>query len=98
MCSSAGSTDDFAPFTSTAPFHRIAFEVRQRFRHRCFGGLATPFYLAHQHGALYRRDAKVSHTLGVGLPGKASFRFLSDKKRCELVLDNLEDQAKVLAN
>jgi hypothetical protein len=64
----------------------------------CFDSLATPFYFAHQHGALHRSDAEVSDPLGVGLLGEPSLRFLSDEERSQLILDDFEDETEVLPN
>src|SRR5215469_18163476 len=63
-----------------------------------FNGPATPFYLAHQHRALYGSDAKVSHPVLASMLGEASLCFLSDEERRELVAYDLEDQIEVLAD
>src|SRR6516164_4976046 len=64
----------------------------------CFNGPATPFYLAHQHRALYGSDAKVSHPVLASMLGEASLCFLSDEERRELVAYDLKDQIEVLAD
>src|SRR5215472_17472111 len=63
-----------------------------------FNGPATPFYLAHQHRALYRSDAKVRHPVLPSVLGEASLCFLSDEERRELVAYDLKDQIEVLAD
>src|SRR6516164_11180626 len=64
----------------------------------CFNGPATPFYLAHQHRALYGSDAKVSHPVLASMLGEASLCFLSDEERRQLVAYDLKDQIEVLAD
>jgi len=55
---------------------RVALEVRESFLHGCFNRLAAALYLAHQHGALHRGDAEISHTFGVRRLAEVSLRSL----------------------
>src|SRR5215472_7022266 len=83
---------------STSGLDEIALEMGESFQHCRFNGLAAPFYFAHQHRALHRSDAEVSHALGFGAFGKVSPRFLSDEESSQLVLDDFEDETEVLTN
>src|SRR5262252_9280039 len=74
-----------ARFMSASGLDRIAPEVRQSFPDGCFNSLATPFYLAHEHSALHRGDAKVSHAVGIGLLENLSLCFLSQEEGSEFV-------------
>ena len=77
---------------------QITLEVRYGFVDSRFNRVATPLYFAHQHGALYRGYAKVSHTLLADLPSEPSLRFLFDEECSKLVLHDLEDEADILAD
>src|SRR5260370_23635573 len=70
--------------------------MRQGFTDRRFNSLAISLYFAHEHGALNRGNAKVGHSLFVGLLGEPSFGFLFDEECGQLILYNFEDQAEVL--
>jgi hypothetical protein len=82
---------------STLGRDHIALEMRQRFSDRCFNSVAIPIYFANEHSALNRGDAKIGHSLFVGLLGKPSLGFFFDEERSEFILYNFEDQAEVLA-
>ncbi len=65
--------------------------MRQGFSDSRFNSLAIPLYLAHEHGALNRGNAKVGHALFVGLLGKSALSFLFDEECGQLILYNFED-------
>jgi len=83
---------------SASGFDRIAPEVRQSLADGCLNSLAAPLYLAHEHRALDRRDAEVSHVLRIGLLDKLSLGLFSDEERRQLVFNDFENEADVLAN
>jgi hypothetical protein len=58
----------------------------ERLRDASFDGFAAPLYFAHEHRALDRRDAKVTHALWVGLLGQLSLGLFFDEECRQLVL------------
>src|SRR5215469_12870129 len=63
-----------------------------------FDGFAAPLYFAHEHRALDRRDAEVSHAFWVGLLGQLSRGLFFDEERRQLVFNDFENEADVLAD
>jgi len=72
--------------------------MSQSFSDHRFNHLATPGYLAHEHRALNRGNTEASHPILIGSSGEAALRFLFDEENGELAFNDLEDEAKVLAD
>ena len=72
--------------------------MRERLRDARFDGFAAPVYFPQQHPTLNRCDAEVSHALWVGLLDQLSLGLFFDEKRRQLVLNDFENEADVLAN
>src|ERR1700693_12584 len=75
----------------------IALEMGYGFPGSRFSRMAAPPDLTHEHGALYRGNAKVGHALFVGALAKSSLGFLFDEECRQLILYHFKDQAEVLA-
>ena len=73
-------------------FDQVTLEVRYGFFDGRFNGLAAPLYFAHQHRALYRGNAKVSHTLFAGLPSEPSLCFFFNEESSQSILHDFEYQ------
>ncbi len=71
------------------PGRNVTFQVRQRFLRSGLNGPAAPLNFSHQHRALDRSDAKISHPLGVRLFGSIFF----EKESRNLALHHFKYQA-----
>ncbi len=84
---------------SPTPFfagHNITLQMHQSFLGCRLNRPATPLDFSHQHRALDRGDAKISHLLRISLFGQPSLSFFFEKETRNLALHHFKNQVQVL--